>query len=508
MRQRIEVNLLELYAVLEQARHEPLSDPDYQKLLNALQALAGLAAPTHTTEKTKSVLPKANNAPSVKENESGKKPRQPGHGRHGATAFTGAQKITVRHPELQSGDLCPSCETGKVYQQRKPKAIVRVVGQAPLEATVYEMERMRCNACGEVFTAPEPADVRSDKYDETAIAMMALLKYGGGVPFYRLGKLERNLGIPLPAATQWEAVEGAAEILSPALEELIRQAAQGDVFHNDDTSMRVLRLARAPADQRTGVFTSGIVATREGRKIPVFFTGRQHAGENLTDVLKRRADELRSPIQMSDALSRNVPKLASGMEVLIARCLAHGRRQFVNIAANFPFECGHVLETLGRVYGFDAETSKRGLTPDERLAFHKQHSGPVMKDLESWLKAQLAEKKTEPNSGLGRAIAYLLNHWKGLTAFLREVNAPLDNNLVERALKRVMLHRKNSLFYRTLNGAHVGDLFMSLIHACELCGANAFDYLTQLQKHAVELASNPARWMPWNYKETLAAADI
>jgi transposase len=165
-------------------------------------------------------------------------------------------------------------------------------------------------------------------------------------------------------------------------------------------------------------------------------------------------------------------------------------------------------KTLGRVYGFDAETNKRGLTPDERLAFHKQHSGPVMKDLESWLKAQLADKKTEPNSGLGRAIAYLLNHWKGLTAFLREVNAPLDNNLVERALKRVMLHRKNSLFYRTLNGAHVGDLFMSLIHACELCGANAFDYLTQLQKHAVELASNPARWMPWNYKETLAAADI
>ena len=314
----------------------------------------------------------------------------------------------------------PVAKRGKVYQQRQPKAIIRVVGQAPLEATVYEMERLRCNACGEVFTAPEPAGMGPDKYDESAVAMIALLKYGGGMPFYRLGKLERNLGIPLPPATQWEAVEGGAEILKPALEELIRQAAQGDVFHNDDTGMRVLRLAREPSDERTGVFTSGIVASRQGRMIPLFFTGRQHAGENLADVLQRRANELRPPIQMSDALSRNVPKSPSGMEILIARCLAHGRRQFVNIAPNFPSECGYVLEALGQVYGFDAETSKRGLTPEERLLFHQQHSGPVMKELESWLKAQLTEKKTEPNSGLGKAIAYLLNHWKGLTAFLRE----------------------------------------------------------------------------------------
>jgi transposase len=141
-------------------------------------------------------------------------------------------------------------------------------GPPPLKATVYEMERLRCNACGEVFTAPEPDNASPDKYDERAVAMIALLKYGSGIPFYRLGKLENNLGMPLPAATQWEEVEAAAEILKPAFEELIRQAAQGDVLHNDDTGMRVLRLAREPADKRTGVFTSGIVATQDGRAIP------------------------------------------------------------------------------------------------------------------------------------------------------------------------------------------------------------------------------------------------
>ena len=213
---------------------------------------------------------------------------------------------------------------------------MRIVGQAPLTATVYELERLRCNACGQVFTAEEPEGVGPEKYDETAAAMIAQLKYGSGVPFYRLEQLEGQLGIPLPAATQWEIVEEAAELVKPARDELIRQAAQAEVVHNDDTSMKVLKLEREPGDERTGVFTSGIVSTGQGRKIALYFTGRQHAGENIADVLRQRAAELPAPIQMCDALSRNVPKLAGGVEILLANCLAHGRRQFVEVAANFP----------------------------------------------------------------------------------------------------------------------------------------------------------------------------
>ena len=129
-----------------------------------------------------------------------------------------------------------------------------------------------------------------------------------------------------------------------------------------------------------------------------------------------------------------------------------------------------------------------------------------MEKLHDWLEAQIAQKQVEPNSGLGKAITYLLRHWKGLTAFLRQAGAPLDNNLCERALKRVVLHRKNALYYRTLNGAQAGDLFMSLIHTCELCQANPFDYLTELQHHAVELSANPSAWMPWNYRQHAVVA--
>jgi transposase len=210
------------------------------------------------------------------------------------------------------------------------------------------------------------------------------------------------------------------------------------------------------------------------------------------------------PLQMCDALSRNTPKLSDGAEILLAHCLAHGRRQFVEVAANFPEPCRYVLETLGDVYKYDAEAREHHLSAAQRLQFHQQHSGPVMEQLYQWLEAQFARKQVEPNSGLGKAISYLLNHWSRLTLFLQQPGAPLDNNIVERALKKAILNRKNALFYRTLNGAAVGDLFLSLIHTCELNGANPFNYLAEVQRHTEVWKRNPSAWMPWNYRETLA----
>ena len=238
--------------------------------------------------------------------------RAKGHGRNGADAYRGAARIKVGHELLKPGDRCPECPKGKVYRQRETSPLIRLVGRAPIEATVWELEKLRCNACGEVFTAEPPAGVGPEKYDATAASMIAVLKYGSGLPFHRLEGLQESLGIPLPASTQWEIVEEAAATVKAAYDELIRQAAQGEVLHNDDTSMKVLTLnGRVPArdrseSERTGVFTSGVVSTREGRKIALFFTGRKHAGENLTDVLAQRAADLAPPIQMCDALSRNL----------------------------------------------------------------------------------------------------------------------------------------------------------------------------------------------------------
>jgi transposase len=504
-REPIEIDMGELRRALDRARQEPIGEADYLKLKVALDVLAERLTPMRTTEKTRTVVAQPQLVESPNTTPDTSEPRtSKGHGRNSAAAYTGAPKVIVNHSSLAGGDACPECDRGTIYTQRRPKTLVRIVGQAPVTATVFEMERLRCNTCGQIFTAEEPEGIGPDKYDASATAMIAQLKYGTGVPFTRLERLEGQIGIPLPAATQWELVEGAAVMLKPAFDQLIWQAAQGEVLHNDDTSMRILRMAREPSDKRTGIFTSGIVAVWQNHKLALFFTGRQHAGENLADVLKHRAGEIRAPIQMCDALSRNTPKLTSGVQVLLANCIAHGRRQFIDIAANFPQECSYVLESLGMVYGIDALAREQELDADERLQLHQRYSGPLMDQLHGWLDAQLAEAKTEPNSGLGKAISYLLNHWEALTLFLRESGAPLDNNLCERALKKAILNRKNALFYKSPNGAMVGDLFMSLIHTCELNGANPFDYLSELQRHAGELKHNPAKWMPWSYRDTLA----
>src|SRR5262249_26679607 len=273
-------------------------------------------------------------------------PRPPAcaHSVLGATPGAGGS-VGPAEP-LQAGDACPACEKGTV-PDKAPGVLVRITGQPPLAATIYHLQKLRCHLCGQVFTAPAPAGADNGKYDATAGSMIGLLKYGSGLPFNRLEGLQGYLETPLPASTQWDIVQAVATNLAPSFEELIRQAAQGEVLHNDDTTVKILELmgrsrqeARAgaqgegsEADERSGLFTSGVVALRDGRRVALFFSGRRHAGENLAEVLKLRAAGLPPPIQMCDALSRNLP---GELRTILAHCLAHARRQFVDVYDRFP----------------------------------------------------------------------------------------------------------------------------------------------------------------------------
>lgn len=436
-------------------------------------------------------------------------PPPKGHGRHGADAYAGARRVNVAHETLKIGDPCPeeNCE-GKLYRLPEPRVLVSLVGQKPVEATVFEREALRCALCGKVFVAGLPPEAHGCKYDPTAVAMVGLLKYGSGMPFHRLEVLQGHLGVPLAAATQWELMREAAKDLAPAYEELRRQAAQAQVLHNDDTPMKILdhieeNEERRKKKDRTGTFTTGIVAQEGKRRMTLFFTGRRHAGENLTAVLQEREAQRSPPIQMCDGLAHNVPD--KKFKTILSNCLAHGRRQFVDVAESFKEECKTVLLALKEVYRHDAWARKEQLSPEERLRYHQEHSAPAMKSLEDWMEAQVREKKVEPNSALGEAIEYMRKRWDKLTLFLREPDAPLDNNIAERALKKAILHRKNALFYKSENGARVGDVFMSLIHTAEQNGVNPFEYLTALLRHPRLVADDADDWMPWTYQAALAA---
>lgn len=447
----------------------------------------------------------------------------PGHGRNGADAYRGADIQTVAHPTLKAGDPCPECakqpltpkqrRRGKLFRQ-PPSRIVCVIGRAPLHATVYERERLRCHLCGRTFTAPLPSDAPRQKHDASAAAMIGLLKYGSGLPYNRLARLEASLGIPLPASTQWDVALAAANKIAPAYTELVRQCAQGVRVYNDDTSMRVLALRKA-IDQaqkdgtaetdRTGIFTSAVIGELDsGHRVAVFCTGRQHAGENLRDVIAQRESARPLPLHMCDGLKHNVP---SELQAILANCIVHARRNFVELIDAFPDECWTVIDALALVYKHDAEARQLKLSADARLAYHKERSRPVMDQLKVWLDAQIDDKIVEPNGTLGIAIAYMTTRWEKLTRFLSVPGAPLDNSLCERALKKIILHRKNSLFFKTLNGARVGDRYFSLIHTAELNGVNPFDYLVALIAHPRLVREAPTKWLPWTFAATLAALD-
>lgn len=436
-----------------------------------------------------------------------------GHGRVPASDYPDATHIGVLHESLRPGDRCPACGRGRLFALKQPARFLRIVGQAPLVAVCWDCERLRCSSCGLPYTARAPDEAQGDKHSETAAAMMALLRYGGGMPLNRLERLQHHLSTPLPASTQWDVVHARVSAVEPVYRELIRLAAQGSVVHNDDTYVRILefmgkrraellRQGALPAPERTGLFTTAIVSIAEaGRAIALFFTGRKHAGENLTDLLHHRAEELDPPVLMCDALERNLPK---GHKVVESNCASHGRRHIVDEAENFPSECRYLLETLGRVFKLDELCRTQRLSDDERLRLHQRESGPVMDELKVWMEAQFSDKRIEPNSGLGDAINYMLKRWDKFTLFLRVPGAPLHNNIAERTLKMAIRHRNNSLFYRSQRGAQVGDIYMTLIHTTELHAGNAFHYLTELMRHPKAVAESPGAWLPWNYCETLA----
>lgn len=436
-----------------------------------------------------------------------KEPREKakGHGRNGAADFPKAKRIPVPLAGVASGETCPHCPNGKVYPQKEPSQLLWITGVAPFTATVYELERRRCNLCGEVFTAPAPAGVGEAKYDHSVAALLGLLRYGAGLPMNRIERLQLALGIPLPASTQWELLLEAAGLLAPAQAELIRQAAQGQVMYNDDTVMRILERAPIAREGRKAVYTSAILSRVGEHRTALFITGHNHAGENLEAVLKHRTENLPAPIQMCDALAANTVGEAGELNTILAHCLAHARRRFVEVENRFPAEVEHLLLELREVYRADAQAKREGKDPQARLAFHQERSGPIMAGPEAWLRDQIEGGKVEPNSGLGQAITYMRKHWTELTLFLREPRAPLDNNLCEATLKRAIMHRKNSLFYRSITGARTGDTFMSLIHSAELNGVEPFEYLIELLKHPEEVRQDPARWMPWSYPAQLSS---
>jgi transposase len=319
------------------------------------------------------------------------------------------------------------------------------------------------------------------------------------MPFYRLAQMQESCGVPVSESVMFERSEEVANQVLPVYLALEKEAANGEVIYTDDTPVKILSCLKEDQEadaERRATNTSGmVVKTIDGHLIALYASRRRHAGENLDQLLDGRDAELEDPIQMADALAANWSGKQKRIE---AKCWAHARRKFIEIEESFPAACNVVLDAIGKVYGYEAETVE--MSAADRLKHHQENSGPVMVELYEWIEEQFRQKLVEPNSSLGQALRYLERHKTELTKFLSVAKIPLDNNPAERALKPVVLMRKNSMFYKTEHGASISDLLMSLIESCRLNRVNSWDYLLTLVRRAAEVRGNPRAFLPWNYK--------
>jgi transposase len=431
--------------------------------------------------------------------------RRKGHGRRGAAAYVGARVVRCEG-QLKPGDGCPGQCTGRLYDTLRPSIFIQFKGEPIVGATRYEQRVLRCTACQQRYTARLPDGVTPKKYDETVDVALVLAKYGGGMASSRISRQQELVGVPLDESVQYERAEAVAAAVEPIYEEMLTEAARGDLFYADDTGVKILGAVKRRGDGRKGEIgekeeerkqrTTGVVAEVEGGRIALYFSGERHAGENVEKLLERRPAELGPPIQMGDALSSN---WSGEAERLKAKCWVHARRKFVELEDENPEECSRVLDTIAELYRIEGESE--AMSKDERLKHHQELSGPLLEDLAKWIEEQFSQHLTEPNSRLGKAMRYLQRHWQELTLFLRVAGVPLDNNAAERILKRFVLFRKNCYFYRTERGAKVGDMLMSLIETARLNRINVWEYLLAVTRNPAAVKKDPAAWLPWRWAE-------
>ena len=460
------------------------------------------------SEKAKNRKPK--NDPASANNQTGKKEQEPGdskgHGRNGADAYEGADMVDVPHPDLKPGDTCPAevCD-GRLYEMSEPGTLIRVTGAPLASATQYNLQKLRCAVCEVIYTAPKPPGVGDKKYDASFVAMLMINKYFMSIPLYRQDRLQKHLGIPLPASTQWDLMAAHKLMLKALYEALYQDAANGLALCYDDTSVRIqseikaARNAEAGQKSKHNCFTTGIVSIHENHQTYLYITDNNAAGKSITGLMSIRDESLDLPKIMCDALSANIPQEVSQDLYILCFCLVHARRQFYELPEGYDDLADKVIGLIGNIYDNEAETKK--LDAQERLEYHQENSTPIINELKQYLEEQ--QTQFEPNSVPGKAIEYVLKRFTELSQFLRHAHAPLDTNIVERALKLVIQVRKSSMFYKSLSSAAFASHIQSAIYSAAQNDINPCDYIKALIENEQAVIKNPKAWLPWCYKETL-----
>ena len=460
------------------------------------------------------------------EPEPGGDPKPKGHGRNGASAFRAAQHAFYALALGVIGAVCTACRFGKMYRYRE-KIIIRIVGQPMFRAEQHHHEQARCRNCGRVVRADGPACVHEGvgteyiRYDWSACAMLLFMHYTGGDPFKRIESHHEGWGVPMPDANQWELVDKADDLLLPLYRAVEQHAIQRATnFRIDDTGSVVITLKRqieaelaalralgkSTKGVRTGINATGIYWETPDGPVVLYYTGRHHAGEVIDQVLGRRLASRPTLVKCTDGASKNFDH-AHADKLIEATCNAHALLKFRDLKDKYPAEYAEAGKVYSAVFDNDDTAKALGLSPIDRMLYHRQHSKPLMLQLKKMCEEKVASRSVEPNSSLWEPVTFILNQWERLTLFCEAPGVPLDTNLVEQALIVPVRYLAGSFNYHTENGAVVGDRAMSLIATARAHGVEPVAYLAQCLRSHEDLAKRPEHYLPWVYRAREGGAE-
>jgi hypothetical protein len=453
-----------------------------------------------------------------------KKPK--GHGRNGANAYRRAQHCAHALGPGVIGALCEKCKRAKMSRYRE-KVVLRIVGQPLFNAEVHHHEQGRCRGCGHIVRAQSPAYVGEGlgtdyiRYDWSACAMLMVMHYFGGAPFKRIESLHEGWDVPMPDANQWEVVSAGDDLLLPLYRALEQHAIQKATnFRIDDTGSMVISLKKqisaeiaalqslgeSTKDVRTGINATGSYWETPNGPVILFCTGRHHAGEVVDQFLRHRLLSSPKLVKCTDGASKNFAH-EHGSKLVESTCNAHALLKFRDIKDKHPIEYAEAGRVYKQVFDNDDEAKALGLTPVDRMLYHRKHSKPLMRQLKTMCEEKISSKRVEPSSRLWEPLTFIINQWDRLTRFCDVPGVPLDTNLVEQALIMPVRYLAGSFNYQTEDGAVVGDHAMSLIATARANDVEPVAWLAECLRCHEDLAQRPEHYLPWVYRERLEGAN-
>lgn len=457
-----------------------------------------------------------------------KKPK--GHGRNGVKAYVNATHFPHALAPGVLGSLCEACKPGRGQgrvSSYREKVIIRIVGQPLFGAEIHHFEQGRCRICGEIVRACGPDEgidgIGSSyiTYDWSACAMLIVMHYFAGSPFKRLESLHNGWGVPMPDSNQWRVVDTSDDMLAPLFKDLESHGVRHAVnFGIDDTGSMVISIQRriqaeiaelesigeSTKDVRTGINATGVYIETPDAVVLLFYTGRHHAGEIVDQLLQHREKSKPKLVKVTDGASKNFSHDQED-KLVEASCNAHAYLKFLGIKDKYPAEYAVAGEVYKQVFDIDDETKSRGMTPTERMLYHREHSKPLMETLKAMCEDKIKSKLVEPHSLLWEPLTFIINQWPRLTKFYEVPGVPLHTNLVEQMLIMPVRYLAGSFNYKNETGAEVGDRLMSLVATARANGVEPVAYLTECLRNHEDLAKRPEYYRPWVYRERIKNAE-